>query len=165
MGMIELQFCAFDSMIGEVITWGTQGQVDHVDIVLRDGRLLGAQNEDGLGGMPSGVQIRPADYGDSCGMKTRMRVKLPTTMECEEAAYEWARSMIGTPYDTKAIAGIALNEDWSQPGHMICSGFATGMLCQPTPSFLGRCLAKHWRIVTPEELLLVCSAFSPVINL
>lgn len=166
---ITLQFCAFTSLIGGLIDWGTHGDVGHVDIVLPDshpraGDLLGAQNEDGLGGMPSGVQIRPADYGDSCGMINRKRVILPTTEECAAAAYDWALSMVGAPYDTDAIRGIILNEDWSTPGSFICSGLGTGTLCQPSPPFIGYKLPKHWRIWTPEELMLLCAGFAPVVT-
>jgi len=167
MTTITLQFCSFTSLMGRIIDWGTQGDVGHVDIVLPDwhpraGDLLGAQHQDGLGGQPSGVQIRPVNYGDSCGMENRKRVSLPTSGICQLAAYEWALSMIGTPYDTKAIEGIAVGEDWSQPGHLICSGTATGMLTQPNPSFIGHSLTRPWRIVTPAQLLLICNAFAPV---
>ena len=165
---ITLQFCSFDSLIAKVIDWGTQGTVGHVDLVLppehpRAGDLLGAQHEDGLGGMPAGVQIRPADYGKTCGMLNPIRISLPTTEECSAAAYAWALSMVGTPYDLDAIKGIALNENWARPGHLICSGLGSGALTQPSPSFLGHQLVRPWRIMTPEQLLLVCNAFVPVL--
>lgn len=170
MGQIILQFCSFDSLASRIITWGTQGTVGHVDIVLPSwhlhaGDLLGAQHTGGLGGMPEGVQIRPSDYGDSCGMIGKRRVILKCSDLCEIKSYEWAESMIGSPYDLEAIEGIVLNEDRSNHGHLICSGYATGMLTQPSTSFLPHQLVKPWRIVTPEELMLICSAFAEVTTL
>jgi len=163
MAEIKLQFCAFDSTVAKIIEWGTQGDVGHVDIVLPDGSLLGAQHEAGLGGKPSGVQIRPANYGDSCGMLNRQRVRMATTERCAAAALAWALSMVGSPYDTRAIEGIACGEDWSSEGHFICSGLATGMLCQPGPSFLTYPLVRHWRVYSPEQLMILCNAFAPVV--
>ena len=165
MGQITFQFCAFDSTIAKIIQWGTESSVGHVDIVLHDGTLLGAQHEDGLGGKPAGVQIRPADYLASCGGYGRKRITLPTSDDVEVQAYAWATSMIGTSYDTAAIKGIAVGEDWSEPGHLICSGLATGMLTQPDHAFINHQLDRHWRIVTPGQLLLICNGFAPVIDL
>jgi hypothetical protein len=170
MSAITFQFCGFDSTFGKIIEWGTEGDVGHVDLVLPDwhpraGDLLGAQHETGLGGMPSGVQIRPANYGDTCGMTNRQRVSLPTTLETEKAAYEWALSMVGSPYDTAAIKGIAVNEDWSTHGSLICSGLGAGTLTQPSPSFIGHQFDKPWRIMTPMELKLICNAFAPIVKL
>ena len=162
MGQITLQFCAFDSAIAKLIQYGTQSDVGHVDIVLADGSLLGAQHEDGLGGKPAGVQIRPAGYLSTCGGRNLKRVTMVTSDMCQEAAYQWALSMIGTPYDTKAIEGIALGENWSHSGKLICSGLASGMLTQPTPSFIGHQFERPWRIITPGQLLLICNGFAPV---
>jgi hypothetical protein len=165
MGQITLQFCAFDSAVARIIAWGTESDVGHVDIVLAEGSLLGAQHEDGMGGMPAGVQVRPANYLASCGGYNIKRVALPTSDVCERAAYDWAQSMIGTPYDTKAIEGIALGDNWSHPGRLICSGFAAGMLTQPSPSFIGHQLERPWRIITPGQLLLICNGFAPVVSI
>lgn len=163
MGNIVLQFCAFDSAVAKVIQWGTQGSVGHVDIVLPSGELLGAQHEAGLGGKPAGVAVRPADYGKTSGMVNPVRVSLPCDDSVTKAAYEWALGKVGAPYDTRAIEGIALGEDWSSEGHFICSGLAAGMLTQPAPAFFEFPLARHWRIITPEQFLLVCSVFSNVV--
>lgn len=160
--MITLEFCAFDSWAGRLVTFGTQGTVGHVSLVLSDGSLLDAQNEDDLGGRPSGVQIRSAGYTRGCGGYNFVRVSLPTTEECTDATYDWALSMVGAPYDLRADEGIAINQDFATPGSFICSGLCAGALTQPTPAFIGYPLAKHWRIVSPEQLLLICSAFAPV---
>ena len=165
MSALVLQFCRFDSLVGRLVDFGTHGTVGHVDIVLPDGSLLGAQHEPGLGRRPSGVQVRPANYGDTCGMAGRVWVSLETTDECALSSMVWARAQIGAEYDTRAIEGIALDEDWSTPGKLICSGLAAGFLTQPSVPFIGYPLAKNWRIITPEELLLICSAFGPVVAL
>jgi hypothetical protein len=168
MRYITFQFCAFTSLVGALIDWATHGDINHVDIVLPDGHpragdLLGAHYNDGLGGAPSGVQIRAADYGDSCGMVNRKRVSLPTSDDVAEVAYAWALNRVGTPYDLRDIAGIVCDVDWARPTRLICSGLATGMLTQPSPAFIDHPLIKPWRIVTPEELAVLCSGFAPVV--
>lgn len=167
MSAITLQFCSFNSLMGEVIDWGTHGSVGHVDFVLPEwdanrGDLLGAQHEAGLGGKPAGVQIRWSGYGAASGMVNRVRVSLPTTQECEYATYMWALDQVGKPYDTNAIVGIALNRDLHTAGHFICSGLAAGALTQASHPFVAGPLAKPWQLITPEELLLICSAFAPL---
>lgn len=167
MNTITLQFCQFDSLVGRIISYGTQAGktgADHVDIVLSDGSLLGAQHEDGLGGMPSGVQIRPSQYLFTCGGYGAKRVMLKTTPETAQAAYDWALSMIGTSYDTGLIESIALGGTDYTEGKLICSGLATGMITQPSPSFIGHNLIRPWRAVTPEQLLLICNGFAEVVR-
>lgn len=163
MSNITVQFNAYHSAAGQIIQWGTQGTVGHASLVLPSGDLLDAQFQDGLGAQPSGVWIRPASYIAESGGYNIVRVSLPTTEECAAAAYDWARSMIGDGYDLRDILGIAANEDWSTPGKMICSGLVMGALTQPSPAFIGHKLAKDWRCWSPEEALLLCSAFAPVV--
>jgi hypothetical protein len=165
---IGFQWCAFDSTFGAIIDWGTQASVGHVDIILpsnhpRAGDLIGAQHETGLGGMPAGVQIRPAGYVKASGGYNLCRALLSTTPEVAAAAYEWVLSMQGTPYDIRAIEGIAAGENWSTEGKLICSGTASGMLTQPSPSFIGHQLPRPWRIITPEQHMILCAGFSPVV--
>ena len=163
MNTITIQWCAFKSLAGRLVDFGTQGTVGHASLVMPSGELLDAQNESGLGGKPSGLQLRPAGYISASGGYNLVRVILPTTDDCAEAAYAWATSLIGESYDLLADIGIAFNEDWSTPGKAICSGFCSGVLTQPNPAFFGYPLAKDWRIISPEQLLLICSAFAPVI--
>ena len=162
MNTIDVQFCAFKSLAGRIVTFGTQGTVGHVSIVLPNGDLIDAQNEDGLGGKPSGVQIRPASYIRETGGYNLCRASLPTTEECAAAFYEWALSVQGTPYDLKADEGIAVNEDWHTDGKLICSGFLMCGLVMPKPSFFGYPLIKDPHIWSPEEAMLLCNAFSPI---
>ena len=162
MSNIVIQFCAFKSLAGRLVDFGTQGDVGHASLVLPDGNLLDAQNEAGLGGTPSGLHIRPASYIKASGGYNLIRVSLPTTPECADAAYDWAHSLIGEEYDLLADIGIAFNEDWSTPGKAICSGFCSGVVTQPKPAFIGYQLAKDWRIISPEQLMLILSAFAPL---
>ena len=164
MNTIDLQFCSFRSLAGAIVQWGTHGSVCHASLVLPSGDLLDAQNQAGLGGAPAGLQVRPASYTRESGGYNICRVSLPTTPEIANAAYKWAMSLVGENYDVLADIGIAFNEDWSSPDRAICSGFCSGVLTQPSPPFLKYPLAKDWHIVTPEELLLICSAFAPVVS-
>ena len=155
MNTVTLQFCSFGSLMGRVIEWFTQGDVGHVDVVLPDGTLLGAQDEAGLGGKPSGVQIRPPNYG---GMTHIVRVEIP----CNDAAagLAFARAQIGKPYDVTAIEAFVADRDWRNPAAWFCSELAAATLEQagafPHP------LASPANRITPAALLLVCSALAPV---
>jgi len=169
MGQITFQYCSFNSLAGGLIEWFTQGSVGHVDIVLpswhpQAGDLLGAQHQDGLGGQPSGVQIRPASYVLESGGYGIKRVTLNTSDACERASYEWALSLIGTEYDTWNIIAMSEGRVAPTPGKLICSGLASGLLCQPNPSFIGHNLVRPWRCITPEQHMLICNGFAPIID-
>ena len=163
MGKIILQFCAFDSLAGHIVTNGTQGTVGHVSLVLPSGGLIDAQDEDGLGGKPSGVQIRAASYIKESGGYNVQRATLPTTDETAQEFYTWALSMEGSLYDLKADFGIALNSDWHTEGKLICSGFAMCALTMPKPAFITSKLVKNPHIWSPEEVMLMCNAFCDII--
>ena len=100
MDTVTLQFCAFPGVTDRLIRWFSAGRVAHVDVVWPCGGLFGAQRDAGMGGSPSGVQLRPEGYS---GMKNRIRVSLPATAQQERMFYAFLRSQFGKPYDTKAI--------------------------------------------------------------
>ena len=162
MKYLTFQYCAFHSLMGRIIDWGTQGDVGHVGLVLDDGSILDAQHEDDLGGQPSGVWIRLAGYMEKCGGFNLKRTTVPVTDGEWSAAMDWANSMIGVPYDTDAIIGIAEGKNLSTPGKLICSGFCSGILTQPDPPVIKYPLARPWRIVTPEQHLILTSSMAPV---
>jgi len=161
--MINLQFCGFDSILARGISRFTDPSgtgIGHVDAVMPDGSLLGAQHEDGLGGMPSGVQIRPADYGDSCGMTNRRRVALPAGDDMTAAFYAFLRGQIGKPYNTAAIVAFITGTNAQTEGGWFCSQLQRVALetCQ---FFVPLWMPANKD--TPADLLQVCSAFAPVL--
>ena len=156
---ITLQFCAFKSPFGAIIPWFTQGPVGHVDAVADDGSLWGAQHEDGLGGAPAGVQIRPADYGATCGMINRVRFTIPVTDEQHECFWGFLQDQIGKPYDDTCIAAFVAGRQWHQDNAWICSELqaAATNICQMLPQ-------PFWvptNCITPNALALVWSSYAP----
>ena len=156
---VTLQFCGFESLIARVIEKFTDplGKTGHVDLVLMDGSLLGAQNESGLGGKPSGVQIRPASYVAESGGTDLIRVTIPTDPFADKKVYDFAMAQIGKPYDVTAIAGFVAGRNWREDDAWFCSELAAAALEQgaifPSP------LYAPANKITPAGLLLVASAF------
>ena len=159
METVTLQFCSFDSLAGELIDWFTQGSVGHVDAVMSDGSLLGAQHEAGLGGMPAGVQIRPANYGGNSGMRHRMRASLMVTDDEAEAFYSFLRQQVGKPYDTTAILAFAVGRDWRERDSWFCSELQAAALEEA--GIVRRLVAPSQKI-TPAALMLTCSALTDI---
>jgi hypothetical protein len=156
--MITLQFCSFDCWQNRLIRWFSAGRVGHVDVVMPDGSLLGAQHDAGMGGRPAGVWVRSAIYGDQWGMRNRIRVSLPATREQERMFYAFLRRQIGKPYDSKAIWGFVFARNWRDSRAWFCSELAAAAL-----EYAGvvRPFGAPNKI-TPQELLLVCSALGTV---
>jgi uncharacterized protein YycO len=114
--MITLQFCSFPSAMGRAIRWFTQGSVGHVDFVLSSGELLGAQYASGMGA-PSGVQIRPPNYG---GMTDRIVVRIPE-QDDNLKVWQFSHEQLGKPYDLTAIWGFAAGRNWRDARGWFCS--------------------------------------------
>ncbi len=157
---VTLQFCGSSGLMSQAIAWFTQGDgIAHVDAVTPSGALLGAQQASGLGGMPSGVYARPADYGAAFGMTKCVSVALPATPEQEDAFYEFLQAQVGKPYDLTCIAGFVAGRDWHDPGAWICSELQAAAL---EHAGIIRPLAAPANKITPAGLLLVCSAVGTV---
>lgn len=160
MAEIALEFCAFKSFFGRLIDFGTQGEVGHVDAVLPNGDLLGAQHEAGLSGTPSGVQIRPARYQMACDGYNVLRVTINVTAKQKDDFYSFLRDQLGKPYDIKMILGFAAGRDWRNPGAWICSELQAAA-CEAAKIFPHP--LRVWKDrVTPQELLLLTSALGRV---
>ena len=160
MSGVTLQFCAFRSIFGALIPWFTQGVVGHVDAVLGDGSLLGAQHQDGLGGQPAGVRVRPASYIAESGGLDVVRVTIPAGADQVAAFEAFLHAQLGKPYDTRAIEAFVLGRDWRTPDAWFCSELQAAAL---EHAGIVRPLAAAENKVTPAALLLVCSALAPVV--
>lgn len=160
MSDVILQFCGFDSAIGRLIAYATEGPVGHVDIVLSDGSLLGAQHQAGLGGQSAGVQIRPGDYGVTCGMTHRIRVTVPCSDSQAEALVAFARAQIGKPYDTLAIEAFVADRDWRDPKAWFCSELAVAAL--EAAGIVARLPFTPANKVSPNTALAICQAVGGV---
>jgi hypothetical protein len=154
MASVTLQFSRPDlekekwsqRIVSEGIMKETRSEICHVDIVTPEGTLIGAHIEDG-------IRERQPDY-QAWGL--RIRVTIPATEEQAAKLYAYARSMIGTPYDSKDILGIALGDArLHDSAKMICSGFASEAI--DTQSGIVRVAKDHWQ-VSPEELRMVLAS-------
>jgi uncharacterized protein YycO len=159
---VTLQFCGFDSFVSRAIEYFTDPMdgIGHVDILSEAGLyLIGAQESDGLGGKPSGVQARPLDYGKTCGMKNIRYVTLQASPYETAKFHSFVNAQIGKPYDLEAIAGFVAGRDWRKTDAWFCSELAAAAL--ETADIITPLYAPSNKI-TPANLLLVCSAFAPV---
>lgn len=91
----------------------------HVDVVMLDGRLVGAHLQDG-------VQIRPATYGAFTAAK-RKYIEVTGT-QCR-LAMNFALSQVGKPYDKTGIANFFLHRqrDWREDDSWWCSEYAAAV--------------------------------------
>ena len=103
--MVTLQFSSKATLASWVIQRFTWSEFAHVDIVLPDGRLLGADSD-------GGVAIRDPEQFYKVA---RFQVDAP------ELVLDLAAEQLGKPYDWGAIAGIVTRRDWQQPDRWFCS--------------------------------------------
>lgn len=150
---VVLQFSrpdpASESIAQRIISAGickeTRSEICHVDIEMPDGTLIGAH-------MPDGIQCRKPDY-EAWGL--RIRVYVPVAPYQAENFYQYARAKVGTPYDPKSIAGIALGDSDLHDSHkLICSAFAA--LDADIHGVVR--VAKDYWMVSPEELRIAATA-------
>ena len=138
-----------ESLINKVISVGimkdTRSEISHVDLMTDEGTLIGAHIGDG-------IQERAHDY-----MKFGLRilVKIPVSDEQKTKALVYARSMIGTSYDSLSICGIAFGDArLHDTSKLICSSFHTLTVREAN---IVRVAKDAWQ-VSPEELRLVLTA-------
>jgi hypothetical protein len=153
---IILQFAESTSLGGRIIEWYDHGRFAHVDTVLPDGSLLGARDDTVLG-VPSGVQIRPANYLP-VGTIT-YKVALETSEEIAAAYHDFIVGQIGKPYDETAIIGFVSGRNWYKPDEWFCSELVTAGLVQ---SGYLKPLTAPANKIAPDDLLLVLSAINVI---
>jgi hypothetical protein len=124
--VITLQFVGSSALSSRLIELKGGGPYSHVDIVLKDGTLLGARS-DAVGGQPPGVRIRPPDYES---WEHIARISIDSLPYQEANAYAFAQAQLGKPYDTTAIIGFIFNRGWREDDSWICSELAIAMVEQ-----------------------------------
>lgn len=102
--LITLQFSTQDKIFARLIDWWTWGDYSHVDMILTDGRWLGARYD--------GVKAREPYAVSKC---------LQVTVEAPSEVMNVALSQIGKPYDFMAILGFIVHRDWQEDDSWICS--------------------------------------------
>jgi hypothetical protein len=149
MSAITLQFVTTKSLLSGTIRLYERAWMSHVDSVMADGRLLGAQNV-------GGVQIREPNYEQ---FSRAERVSIPVTDKQEELYWDFLREQIGKPYDTLAIVAFALDRDWRSPDAWFCDELVAAGL---EHAGLVHKLAPQINRVNVRDLYLVVSAIAPV---
>lgn len=149
--VVRYQFVRADEFASNMIAYYSDGDFSHVDLVLDDGRLLGARM-DSVGGAGPGVQIRTPDY---VSWSKKVVIDVPCTAEQKIAALNFAMKQIGLPYDQEAILAFVAARDWRKPDSWFCSelGAAIGETGALWPA-----LYSPANKITPVGLALVCSA-------
>jgi hypothetical protein len=154
MPAIRVQFSARHDLSSVAIRAFEHGVWSHVDAVIADGTLLGARETE-IGGIPSGVQIRPANYLPFSAMKI---VEIDAQESVVDAFYDFLNTQIGKPYDQEAIIAFVLDRDWRGEDSWICSELVAaatekcGALRYP--------LSVPCNKVTPDDFYLVCSVLT-----
>lgn len=152
--MIRLHFSYAGGLSSEAIRVFERGGPSHVDAILPDGTLLGAR-ADRIGGMPPGVQIRPAGYET---WKQVWLLTLACTDSQEFRFLEFLKAQVGKPYDEQAILAFPLERNWRTRDAWFCSELiaaaleASGWFPQP--------LSDSVNEITPRDLLLAASPWS-----
>lgn len=123
---VRLHFvCGYGPFSWLIARFGVQKpEFSHVDIILPDGRLLGAR-DDAVGGQPPGVWIRPPQYEKWLRQAT---VTFWVQPDAAARGLAWARGEIGCKYDEDAILGFIFGQRWHRDGAYICSVLAANYL-------------------------------------
>lgn len=104
------------SWLIRAVSWS---EWSHVEIMLDDGRLLGAA-------APHGVQF--------VTLEERLAIASQAAMACYpgdfDAGMRWAEGQIGKPYDYTGVVGLGLHRDWEDDSAWWCSEFAGEFLKQ-----------------------------------
>ena len=133
--MITLQFIADHSPTSWLIRRFTWSPYSHVELVLPDGRLLGARGD-------GGVAIRePA----------RAPVVARFAVEAPDSVIDTALQQLGRPYDWAAIAGIVTRRNWQQPDRWFCSELVAWAFDRAGHPLLR---SQGHYLITPRDLLL-----------
>src|ERR1700726_703863 len=138
--MITLRFGTSKGIGSFLIRWRTWSDYSHVDFVLPDGTLLGAQGD--------GVKIRPSDYGKF--IKTEF-FDIDIDEVTSQRILDFANSQIGKPYDWKAIIGFAFRRDWMETDSWFCSELIEAAF-EKNGALLIR--TEHLNRIAPSDLLL-----------
>lgn len=133
--MIIIQFSTKPLPFAWLIRKATWSRFSHVDLVLPDGRLIGAR---GMGG----VAVRNPD---KYSRVARYRVDAP------DDVLRAACSQIGKPYDWGAIFGFIFRRNWQDKQRWFCSELIAWAFEEAGhPLINGRDFYK----VSPRDLLL-----------
>jgi len=152
--MISLQFVTAGTLADKAIQAYEHGWASHVDLVMPDGALLGAQAT-ACGGQPAGVYVRPVGY--STWQKVQ-RVNLEASDVQLARFLAFARAQIGKSYDFEAIAAFPLGRDWRAPDSWFCSELGAAAL--EASGWLPKQIDESVNKIAPRDLLMIVSPWA-----
>lgn len=117
---VEVRFIATPGFVEWAIEQVEWSDIDHVEFVRADGRLLGAHSD-------GGICFRASNY---CKPTIERRYKVFVTPEQKLAIETWADAQIGSKYDFANIAGILFHRDWTQKKTFICDYYVAAAFKQ-----------------------------------
>jgi len=103
--MITLRFVLGHGWASRVISLFSAGHLSHVDVVMPDGRLLGARSDNVGGG--DGVLERPNPYEP---VSAATYFQIAASPEQQAKFYDFLQQQLGKPYDHLAIFAFAIDE-------------------------------------------------------
>lgn len=133
------------SWLIRAVSWS---EWSHVEIVLPDGRLLGAS-------APHGVCASTLDerMDISSGVAT---MEFPGDFE---AGMRWAEGQMGKPYDYIGVLGLGLHRDWEEDDKWWCSEFAGKFLKE---AGFAPYRSEAMKRLTPQHLFMLNQHFSTI---
>lgn len=143
-GTIRIRFIRCGGFISWAIARLTGSLFSHVEFGTPSGTWIGAHIGDG-------IQERAANY---CTPEREFVYEIPCTIYQERMLLAWARSQIGTKYNTLDILGLLFQtRSLRSPHRYICSQFCTEGLLHSfgAPKVLNVLESWSYRI-TPETL-------------
>jgi len=146
--MITLRFVSHPGLFNWACTVAQYGfWATHVEIVMPDGRYLGAISD--------GVKTRDPNY-DMGNFSRELFLDVKTTMDQEAIFYAFVESQIGKPYDTWSIlAYFWPSRDWQDFDAWNCSELSGTGLAEC--GILPKEMAVKFSRVTVRDLLLLIS--------
>lgn len=117
--MIKLLFSRRNHPGSWLIRTFSWSEWSHVEIMMPDGRLLGAAAPEGVG---------------LCTYEERIKISAHAATMCfpgdMNAAATWGETQLGKPYDYFGVLGLGLHRDWEADDSWWCSEFAAQFLKQ-----------------------------------
>lgn len=153
---ITLRFVASDTITSRLIAFQAGISMpftpSHVEALSRDEKAYTGMH------IAGGCLARPIGYDkDEPNIKEAF-VKLLVTEEQHDAFHAYVESMIGQPYDWKAILSFADPvENLHDFGHLICSAFMTLALRREPDAVFPWPLTVPAHRVSPRDLFLILS--------
>jgi hypothetical protein len=149
---ITIQLSRQADIVSDLIADFSRAWPSHVDIVCeRTGSLIGARSDVCMG-VPTGVQIRPANYAPFT--RTEL-ISFEAPAPIEAAFYAFLDEQLGKPYAKIAIAGLALDRDWRDPNHWFCSEL---FMAAAEVSGLIRKITSPLNFISPRDVLILGEA-------